>query len=62
MLLDHSLDDTVSPSEQYCHDWMHAFFITGIFNIVMFLLMGAIGRAKIDIYSALHEYLSLIHI
>ena len=37
VLHDESLKDIVMPVSQYCHDWMHGIFATGVFNIVVFL-------------------------
>ena len=36
LLLDRSLDDVVFPVSQFCHDWMHAVFVHGVWNSVAY--------------------------
>ena len=60
MLLDPQLDTVIMPVDQYCHDWMHAFFIRGVFNITTFLFLVACKNDGVsDIYAKLHEYVGL---
>ena len=38
--------DVVKPASQFCHDWMHGCFNQGIFNLILFLALAAVARAK----------------
>ena len=60
ILMDNAFDHIIHPVRQYAHDWMHAVFVDGVFNTVMFLLMAdLIAAGKKDIYTCLGQYLSL---
>ena len=60
MLLDPDLDTVIHPASQFCHDWLHAFFIRGAFNITMYLTMRDIKKdGMADIYSKLFECVGL---
>jgi len=60
MMLDRDLDDTVFPADQFCHDWMHAIFVQGCFNTVLYLTLRDIKDSGItDIYSRLHAYIAM---
>ena len=59
-MLDTDLDGIVFPAEQFCHDWMHAIFVQGCFNTVLYLTLRDIKESGItDIYSRLHEYIAM---
>jgi hypothetical protein len=38
ILMDRSLDVTVKPADQFCHDWMHTLLVHGVFNVVVCML------------------------
>ena len=60
MLLDASLDDVVFPAQQFCHDWMHALYVQGCFNTVMFLLVKAFDAEGInDLFPRLETYVAM---
>ena len=39
VLTDPSWDDITKPADQFCHDWMHGLFASGVFNIICFLVL-----------------------
>ena len=41
VMLDRTLDSVLKPSEVYMHDWMHALFVDGIVNLVIYLVFEA---------------------
>ena len=56
LLTDTSLDAVVNPCSQFMHDWMHGLFSSGVFNVLMCLLLCALEDGGIkDVYSVLHE-------
>lgn len=60
LLLDPGLDDVVMPVSQFCHDWMHAIMVHGIFNTVTFLMLEAmIANGHRDIWDMLRGYVAL---
>lgn len=60
LMLDESLRDIVLPATQFCHDWMHAIFVHGVFNTVAFLLLHALVAAgRKDIWETFHGYMAL---
>ena len=47
----------VKPASQYCHDWMHAIMVSGVMNVVIYLLLAAIMASGMnDVYGALYSY------
>ncbi len=59
LLLDRTLDDIIDPVEVYVHDWMHALFVDGIFNLAIFLLFEVfIRRGLPNVYSVFADFLS----
>ena len=59
MLMDPSLDTIVQPASQFVHDWMHAFFVHGIFTTLSYWTMEAILQDGVrNIWELLHEYVS----
>lgn len=60
LLLDPELDDLVQPVSQFCHDWMHAIFVHGVFGTVTFRLLEALVSAgQRNIWDTLYGYVSL---
>ena len=59
ILLDPSIDRHIEPAEQMCHDWMHATAVSGVCNVIIFLLLRALSA--IDgfgrVYEQLYTYL-----
>ena len=59
ILLDRTLDNILSPTATYHHDWMHALFSDGVFNRCFYLLFeAAIDNGMKDIYEVFHAYVS----
>ena len=59
ILLDRSLDDIIDPVEHYMHDWMHACFVDGVSNVLLYLLFESyIAKGNLNIYSTFGTYLS----
>ena len=60
LLFDDALADIMQPVSQYHHDWMHGMLVNGVFNTIVFLLLGSIHSAGMaDIWSKLSNYLAL---
>ena len=59
VLVDRGLDHILSPTATYCHDWMHALFVDGVVNLVVYLLFNA---CMIDgmpgVWESFSDYLS----
>ena len=59
ILLDRSLDRLLSPSESFVHDPMHALFVDGVVNLVVYLCFEAhIQSGAVGIYESFSEFLS----
>ncbi len=56
LLNDPSLEDIVYPASQYCHDWMHTVFASGVFNIVVLLAFQAARKARANVWAVLRDY------
>ena len=56
LLNDPSLEDIVYPASQYCHDWMHTVFASGVFNIVVLLTFQAARKARANVWAVLRDY------
>ena len=57
ILLDRSLDRFLKPVDIYMHDWMHALFVDGVANLLVYLLFEAfIEQGDVDIYTVCEEY------
>jgi len=57
LLLDPELADVVHPASQFCHDWMHAVLVHGVFNTMVYLLLEALVKAGVrDIWDQMHAY------
>jgi hypothetical protein len=58
MLMDPTLDNLVQPATHFCHDWMHAIFVHGVFNTMVFLvfedLMNSVFR---NIWDTMFSYI-----
>lgn len=60
LLLDPELSNIVKPASQFCHDWMHALFVSGVFNTIAFLLLESfVGAGMRDIWGMMEEYIAL---
>jgi hypothetical protein len=59
MLWDSGLAHVLNPAAQFCHDWMHAFFVTGVFQTVMTRLWFALSAIGLKMYEQLHAYVAL---
>ncbi len=60
LLLDRELAQIVRPAQQFCHDWMHAMFVHGVFNTVGFLLLEALIQTGVrDIWDTFYNYVGL---
>ena len=59
LLLDTYLDAYIDPVAVYQHDWMHALFVDGVFNTILYLLLEAFiqGGCK-DVYEVYSQYIS----
>ena len=57
LLNDDTLEDVVLPADQFCHDWMHGLFSTGVFNLIVFLLLMHVQTLRSNIWSALRDYI-----
>ncbi len=55
LLNDATLESAVFPASQYCHDWMHCIFASGVFNIVVFLCFQAAKEARTNVWAVLRD-------
>ena len=59
LLLERKLDRHVDPVSGYIHDWMHGFFVDGVFNIMLFLLLEHFIKASFsDVYEIFSNYVA----
>ena len=56
VLQDPSLVGIVFPVSQYCHDWMHCIFASGVFNIIVLLCFTSAKKTSTNVWSELREY------
>ena len=62
LLLDPLLREHMKPADQFCHDWMHCLFQSGVWNITLFLVLRAIYKSGAkDLYATLYTYLQSWH-
>jgi hypothetical protein len=60
LMLDRALDRIVLPATQFCHDWMHAIFVNGCFNTLVYLLFETLMAVGLrNIWTNASEYLLL---
>ena len=59
LLFDESLTDIVHPVSQYCHDWMHGLFATGVFNHTAFWFIMACNAATTNAWASLASFVKL---
>ena len=57
LLCDETLDELVHPADQYCHDYMHGLFQTGVFNFIVFQVLKHLASLKPKVWRVLNEYL-----
>ena len=59
LLLDRSLDRIVKPTEVYMHDYMHALYVDGALNLVIYLCFEAfIASGETGVYESFSDYVS----
>lgn len=58
LLLDRYLDNYVDVTDVFMHDYMHAFWVDGIFNLMVFLLFEAFFRERRPVYRTFADYLA----
>ena len=56
-LLDRYLDDYIDVVDSFMHDYMHAFWVDGIFNLVLYLLFETLFQQKRPIYATFSNFL-----
>jgi hypothetical protein len=59
LLWDAELAHILLPATQFCHDWMHAFFVTGIFHTVMTKLWFALADIGLNMHEQLYAYIGM---
>jgi hypothetical protein len=60
MLSDPDLDHVVNPCQQFCHDWMHMMVASGLFQLVLHLLLEALEAAGIrNVYTLCKNYIMM---
>ena len=50
MLSDATLDPHLRVADQFMHDWMHMVFVSGVWNVVLNMLLESLRKVKHDIY------------
>ena len=59
LLLDRALDDYFDPVHGYLHDWMHALFVDGVFNLTLYLLLETfIITGETGVYEVFSNYIA----
>ncbi len=59
LLLDRSLDRVLQPTHVYLHDYMHALFVDGVLNLVIYLVFEMFIKAgETGVYESFSEYAS----
>ena len=61
MLLDPLLRDMVDPTQHAMFDWMHCWFVGGIFNVHMGRFMHTMTKKGVLTYAKLDAYIKLWH-
>jgi hypothetical protein len=56
-LLDRYLDKYVDVAAVFMHDYMHAFWVDGVFNVMLYLLFEAFVQERRPVYKAFSGYL-----
>ena len=61
ILRNERIREHVHPASQYCHDWMHALMVSGVMNVVLYLLLLALSRLPQlgNWYEQVYTYLSM---
>jgi len=58
LLSEVALDDVLAVTEQFLHDWMHMIFVSGIWNLVLWLVLNAVNaNVRGNIYAHLKDYI-----
>lgn len=59
ILVDRSLDRLIQPTDVYMHDYMHALFVDGVLNLVIYLCFEQFIQAgQTGVYESFSEFLS----
>ncbi|CAK0829652.1 unnamed protein product [Prorocentrum cordatum] len=59
LLLDRALDRLVNPTEVFMHDYMHALFVDGVVNLVIYLTFEAFISAGLNgVWESFSEFLA----
>ena len=59
ILLDVALDNVFDPTKVYQHDWMHALFVDGLFNLAVYMLLEAFIVAGFPhVYQVCSDYIA----
>ena len=59
LLLCRPLDPYVQPVDVYMHDWMHALFVDGVFNLVLYLMLETVLQLGLtNVYSVFSNYIA----
>ena len=62
LLADPDLTRVVAPCSQFCHDWMHCIVASGLFQLVLQLLLDCIETDGVrNAYVLCKEFLSMCH-
>ena len=61
VLCDPELDEIVKPCTQFCHDWMHGLFSSGVWNVILLLLLLEGAVVDNDIWDQLDTYVARWH-
>ena len=56
MLSDATLDPHLRVADQFMHDWMHMVFVSGVWNVVLNMLLESLRKVKHDIYAVVRKY------
>jgi len=56
LLLDRSLDPFLQPTKAYMHDWMHALFVDGVVNLVVYMVFEEFVSQRQNVYEAFANY------
>jgi len=56
LLLDRSLDTVLQPTKVFMHDWMHAIFVDGVANLVVYIVFEDFVSEGYGVYEAFSNY------
>ena len=61
LLFDEALVDIVRPCSQFCHDWQHCLFVSGVFHTTLYLLLIDAAMGMKDMYKMSRPYQYQLH-